>query len=138
MGLGQDNTPTGDNKPNKGNKKGNGDGADQQHAGKGEPPSLEGASMPDLGEVVGAGFYAIKNEDTGKVLAGGRAIDFEKAIVLDAPEITGSMLDVLGVKSAKDVARALDGDSGTSTSVGYTPKYGEGWDRLFGGKQSNN
>lgn len=131
MGLGQGNTPNDKNKPENGKKKGDG-------AGNGEPPSLEGGSMPDLGAPIAAGSYIAKHDKDGPVKAGGKAVLYENALVLGPAEISGSMIQDLGIQGPDDVARALNGDSGTSTSVGYNRKYGESWDRVFSDKPSNN
>jgi hypothetical protein len=129
----------GKNKPKKGNNEGKGDGAGQ-NADNGQSTSPDDGSTLELGALVGPGFYTLKDPDTGKVLAGGAALGFENAIALNKPEFSGAMLGMLNIKSPSDVARALNGDGGssTSTSVGYNSKYGKNWESAFGNKQSKN
>jgi hypothetical protein len=127
-------SPAGDDKRNNNRRK---------EAKKEEPASdnsLETGSMPDLGDVVGIGTYLVSrvNEEGEKVkvVSAGEALLHENGLVLGAEQLGETMLTALGVENIEDAHRALRGDGAdsgsSSTKVGYSRKYAEGWKNLWG------
>lgn len=134
MGLG--NNP-GDNRPkDEGRNNEKGEGANNQPADSSQSSGFEGASLPDFGKKIGEAHYVLSAGD--EVVSAGN-VDLHTKGLVGEQVIDRDTLKILGVKDEDGAFRALVGDNGPGkTSVGYSPKFAKGWDRLFGQKPSNN
>lgn len=127
--------------PNNDNNRGNNKRREKDPKEHGATPdnALDVNGLPELGEIVGEGSYAVaklnESGETEKIVSAGTVKLHEHGI--SGEEKLGEvMLLAMGVKTTDDAHRALQGDNGrpdsSSLTMGYNQKYGEGWLKIWG------
>ncbi len=122
--------------PHNNQKPSDGNSPDKNNEGQpdgeisGDLPPIPGAAMIAYGRT-GDGDEKIVGALPVTVVPHGDHIH----VVPEGPGIGPVESELLQLRTPEDVFRALAGDSGRSsstTSVGYSPSYGRGWDEIFG------